>query len=539
MKLLRPANLADATGGFSRASTATYTDASGMVRTAAVNEPRLRYADISGTGAATGLLIEAAATNLVLRSAEFDNAAWTKTAATVEVNVAVAPDGTMTAERIVPTTTSTTHHFRRVVTVPAEAAPYTQSIYFRADGDYTTLRLRMSSGTTYLGDAVFNAATGAWVGNGGAATRQAEQLAGGWWRVSVTYTSLAADTTVEAAFWLVQPGTASTTTFAGDGVGGIMVWGAQLERGSLTSYIPTVAASVTRAADSIASASGLLHSSVAETDAPEWSAATNYAVGARVMRTQTHRVYEALVTGADSTPPESAPARWLDLGPTNRWAMLDQSVGTLTSASGALNVVLLPGFSTGLSLMELVGIEVVVTVRQHLGGPVVYQRTVPLDETPLADWYEYFYSAPNSRTDLTLTDLPAIYGAEVCIAITGGAPRCGLAAVGAVDALGDTEYGAGLGIVDYSRKDTDQFGRTAIVRRSFAKRMSARLVFPHARLPRLFRLLSEVRATPCVWIATDAPGYDPLAVFGFYRDFNIDVSFPAQHHCTLEIEGLI
>ena len=50
---------------FSRASTATYTDASGVIQTAAVNQPRWDYAG----GSLRGVLIEEARTNLLLNSA--------------------------------------------------------------------------------------------------------------------------------------------------------------------------------------------------------------------------------------------------------------------------------------------------------------------------------------------------------------------------------------------------------------------------------------------------------------------------------------
>jgi len=50
---------------FTRASTATYTDASGVIQTAAVNQPRWDYAG----GSLRGLLIEEARTNLFLNSA--------------------------------------------------------------------------------------------------------------------------------------------------------------------------------------------------------------------------------------------------------------------------------------------------------------------------------------------------------------------------------------------------------------------------------------------------------------------------------------
>ena len=57
---------------FSRASTATYTDATGTIQTAGVNAPRWDY---SG-GGLNGLLIEEARTNLALWNRDFTNAAW-------------------------------------------------------------------------------------------------------------------------------------------------------------------------------------------------------------------------------------------------------------------------------------------------------------------------------------------------------------------------------------------------------------------------------------------------------------------------------
>jgi hypothetical protein len=61
---------------FTRASTATYTDASGVIQTAAVNQPRWDYA----SGSLRGLLIEEARTNLLLNSATLSTQSVTVTA---------------------------------------------------------------------------------------------------------------------------------------------------------------------------------------------------------------------------------------------------------------------------------------------------------------------------------------------------------------------------------------------------------------------------------------------------------------------------
>jgi hypothetical protein len=106
--------------------------------------------------------------------------------------------------------------------------------------------------------------------------------------------------------------------------------------------------------------------------------------------------------------------------------------------------------------------------------------------------------------------------------------------------LGDTEFGATAGITDYSRKETDDFGVTTFVRRAFSKRMSARAMVPTAQVGKLQRALADLRATPCVWVgADDMTMYAPLVVFGFYRDFSINVAYPTRSYCSFEVEGLI
>ena len=53
------------------------------------------------------------------------------------------------------------------------------------------------------------------------------------------------------------------------------------------------------------------------------------------------------------------------------------------------------------------------------------------------------------------------------------------------------------------------------------------------------RVLAEVRATPCAWLGVDVAGFDPLTVYGFYKDFSIDIAYFYTSRCNLEIEGLI
>jgi hypothetical protein len=104
--------------------------------------------------------------------------------------------------------------------------------------------------------------------------------------------------------------------------------------------------------------------------------------------------------------------------------------------------------------------------------------------------------------------------------------------------MGDTQYGATASIIDYSKKNTDALGNTTFAKLAYSKRMTANLSLDNGQLNKVQRVLADLRATPCAWLGVDAAGFEPLTVFGFYRNFSIDIAYPTSSYCSLEIEGL-
>ena len=95
----------------SRASTGTYFDSAGVLRTAPINQPRLNYNLVGAAWTQPAVLIEPPATNLITYSSAYTNAFWTPYNAsgailTVTANTAIAPDGTQTASTITGGATS-------------------------------------------------------------------------------------------------------------------------------------------------------------------------------------------------------------------------------------------------------------------------------------------------------------------------------------------------------------------------------------------------------------------------------------------------
>jgi hypothetical protein len=211
------------------------------------------------TGESLGLLVEEQRTNLFERSEEFDNAYWTKTRSSITANTIVAPDGTLTGDKVVEDTTAdNTHQITRSISYTSGTA-YTYSFFAKA-GERTRVAFQFPSAAfTNPINITFNLSDGSVVAVGTGGTASIVSVGNGWFRCIGTATATITASVNTAWVRLVDTGT--NASYTGDGYSGIFIWGAQLEAGAFpTSYIPTVAATVTRNAD-VASMTGTNFSS--------------------------------------------------------------------------------------------------------------------------------------------------------------------------------------------------------------------------------------------------------------------------------------
>jgi hypothetical protein len=201
-----------------------------------------------------GLLIEESRTNLATYSENFDNAVWQKSRSKINSNVIVAPDGTLTADKLVEDTQTGAHHANKGSYSFIVSTTYCLSVYVKA--------AERSNGTLGLGNVTALFGTGGnalahydliagtcVISSSNASSAGIQNISNGWFRVWLVATCTTAGSDTYFATFL-RNGTATTTAYTGDGTSGLYLWGAQLEVGAFpTSYIPTVASTVTRAAD--------------------------------------------------------------------------------------------------------------------------------------------------------------------------------------------------------------------------------------------------------------------------------------------------
>lgn len=283
----------------------------------------------------------------------------------------------------------------------------------------------------------------------------------------------------------------------------------------------------------------LVTSNVPEDDYPPWDSSTSYLVGDRCLRNR--RIYEALLahSGVDPGGAATSPATWLDLGMDNRWRMFDDQVGSLTRQAGAIAVALQPGtVINALALFNLQGRTVTVAMTDPNEGEV-YRRTLSLVDAGVSDWYAWCFAPIGRRRDVVLLDLPAYGTAQLSVTVdnAGDPAACGHLVTGTQADLGVALYGTSVGITDYSRKDTDEFGNALVVERAYSKRAEFDLRLDTARVGAIQRLLASIRARPVVWIGE--PSYEATVLFGFFKDFTLSISGPSLSDGTLTVEGLV
>lgn len=194
------------------------------------------------TGESLGLLIEEQRSNLLQRSEEFENAYWAKTRVSATSNTIIAPDGTLTGDKVFEdSTASNTHWIGGNFT--ATVAPYTLTAYLKA-GERNWAALHLYNASSYY--AYFNLSTGVIGTVTSGATGTITSVGNGWYRCSITVT-LRAEDCFPSVFLASAD---NTVSYTGNGYSGIYIWGAQLEAGAFpTSYIKTEGSSVTRNAD--------------------------------------------------------------------------------------------------------------------------------------------------------------------------------------------------------------------------------------------------------------------------------------------------
>jgi hypothetical protein len=178
--------------------------------------------------------------NLVKWSEDLANAAWTKTNASVDTNLVTAPDGTLTASKLVESATSGFHQCSQSYTAKAGTA-FALSLYAKA-GERPRVRIAGASSGNWatFPQGTFDLSAGTIVSSSGSQTATITSVGSGWYRCCIYGVTVSAGSPGVGLLSGPVPSGATNNSYTGDGASGIYIWGAQLEEASAaTAYDPT------------------------------------------------------------------------------------------------------------------------------------------------------------------------------------------------------------------------------------------------------------------------------------------------------------
>jgi hypothetical protein len=210
---------------FTRASTATRVNASGLIETVASGVPRLDYTNSS----CPKILLEPQRSNIALQSNALATGPWQNFGGTQTNNSGISPDGTNNAT---------------ILESDASSSAGVYQTISATSGQTITVSAYVKLGTATNFCLVINNAA-AWDTVGGQVFTTADGLSTtAWKRISFSFTSPASNQ------FNIHIGLHSQSGLAAQSLGSYYVYGVQAEIGSyMTSLIPTTTAAVTRVKD--------------------------------------------------------------------------------------------------------------------------------------------------------------------------------------------------------------------------------------------------------------------------------------------------
>ena len=280
---------------------------------------------------------------------------------------------------------------------------------------------------------------------------------------------------------------------------------------------------------------------VPENDFPAWAIGTTYAAGDNVIVTtpDIHTIYESAQgsnVGHDPTTDDGT--WWTVVSSTNAWKMFNNVVQEQTVQTDGIDVTVNQAqVVTALSAINVECGSIDVIMTDPVEGEIFNQNYPMTSYSGITNWYDYFFLAIERKSELVVIGLPPYASAAINVVFNGvGDVKCGALVFGTALTIGDSQYGASFGIIDYSTKEVDSQGRTSIIEGTYSDEADIDVVIETGRFAQVKKILTELRNVPTVWVASEEA--EGTVIYGYYREFNVLYSGPTVSMCTLSIEGL-
>ena len=277
----------------------------------------------------------------------------------------------------------------------------------------------------------------------------------------------------------------------------------------------------------------LTSTNVAETDYAEWAVGTTYALADRVIVAAEHNIYESLSASNTGNTPSTSPDKWVLVGKTNAYKLLDNKVNTQTTSATQIVMEFPVGKATSLAFFNVECNSLTVEVWD--GATLVSTETKVGMTRSTTGWYSYFFGNP-SFVPFFLFEHVYNPNATYKVIVDGNLIKIGVMVKGTLESLGETQWGAELGFYDYSKTEADEWGEIYLAQGAYRDYFRGEIATQTGQLQVVRKILRDRRGKLSLFLPTDA--YD-MVIYGFAREPTLIWQNTQISIWSIDIEGVI
>ena len=283
----------------------------------------------------------------------------------------------------------------------------------------------------------------------------------------------------------------------------------------------------------------------------EWDASTSYDINISVVHK--NHIYRNIVHDNVGVDPSLNTGKWLLFGVDNPYAAIDLHSGTATVMDDGLTEIELTFNAENFNHLvfgRIMGDTLTVEERD-IHGTLLDTRhhDVIAPRVNAIDWYTYYYAGlPNVANPITPVDLfvsfinPRTHTITVHLTHnTLNVASIGSMVGGNALDIGKTEYGVNVSLIDYSKKETDEYGITTLTRRKSREFMTLDVVTPAKQIQYAKRVVKNALGTALMFIADPDKDskFENLIMLGYIDEWTTYLNNGIIARTTIRMEEIL
>lgn len=274
--------------------------------------------------------------------------------------------------------------------------------------------------------------------------------------------------------------------------------------------------------------------------------------GDRATVVSEHSIYESVTNNNES--PEvgvtKTPATWQRVSATNKYKMFDKIINSqaVRRANSSFQIDITPATSDGvidsLAIFNIGTAVSAINVTVEIDSEIVYDETIQVtDRSNVVDWWTYWFAPINRADKAALFNIPGYFGSNITLTIESDADDSTEVAVGEVFFgrminLGTAEHGTTWELLDYNRRERDEFGNLTISEnRNTADKFNYTVFLPASQAGYVRQQLKELAGVKCVYVG--AIGNNDSLAYGVHDGVTMNFATNGFYNETIRVEGLI